>query len=129
MHDTEEKIKVMQAFLDGKVIEVCAHGASGWYSTQGPSWDWGSKKYRIAEAKDSVDWSEVPRGFNYMARDLDGDVFVRISKPEIGPDFWCWCDNNKNYLINREGQPPLLKSYKRGSCDWDDSLVIRPGAE
>lgn len=54
--DTKQKIEVMQAFLDGKPIEV-SHSirgnglTSGWslLDTNDPKWNWAELDYRIAE--------------------------------------------------------------------------------
>ncbi len=43
---TDSKIAVMQAFLDGKVIELCdADGV--WSVADAPAWRWGERRYRI----------------------------------------------------------------------------------
>lgn len=43
----KEQIAVMQAFADGKEIEVCQRGANNWASAIEPVWDWFAHDYRI----------------------------------------------------------------------------------
>lgn len=44
---TKEKIAVMQAFEEGKVIEVCGVAPGQWAIATGPNWNWASYSYRI----------------------------------------------------------------------------------
>lgn len=43
---TEEMIKVMQAHVDGKHIEVCVHD-NRWKEVHNPRWDWCNQSYRV----------------------------------------------------------------------------------
>jgi hypothetical protein len=47
MTTTRERIEVMQAFVDGKEIQVRERGVDEWESVSGPSWNWYSNEYRI----------------------------------------------------------------------------------
>lgn len=47
MKNTQEKIAVMQAFLEGKKIEARAIGTDDWVPAGAPIWDWLSRDYRI----------------------------------------------------------------------------------
>lgn len=45
---TQEKIEVMQAYLDGKKIEVAAQkDLSYWIASEAPAWNWEDCVYRI----------------------------------------------------------------------------------
>ena len=44
---TKEKIKVMQAFDEGKLIQMRLHGSAYWGNAHTPKWNWGSTEYRI----------------------------------------------------------------------------------
>jgi hypothetical protein len=44
----EEKIAVMQAFVDGKLIEFSYDG-DHWRAITDPSWDWENVEYRVAK--------------------------------------------------------------------------------
>lgn len=53
---TEEKIAIMQAYLDGKPLEILVKGK--WIPIEAePVWDWAMFDYRISEIDDSIDWS------------------------------------------------------------------------
>lgn len=45
MKTTEEMIEVMNAYVSGKEIEF--FDGYGWYPSNTPTWDWGSRDYRI----------------------------------------------------------------------------------
>lgn len=47
MKNTQEKIAIMQAFIEGKKIEACAVGTDNWVPAGAPIWDWLSRDYRI----------------------------------------------------------------------------------
>lgn len=55
--NTAEKIKVMQAYEDGKQIEYKSPRSDGWGDASTPVWDWYNKTYRIKEQKKVVDLS------------------------------------------------------------------------
>lgn len=48
MKTTKEKIKVMQAYEDGKAIQARSGSAIEWFDIKAPSWIWGVYDYRIA---------------------------------------------------------------------------------
>jgi hypothetical protein len=49
MKTLQEKIAVMQAFADGKKIELCDSGVSNWRESinANPSWNWYQYDYRV----------------------------------------------------------------------------------
>lgn len=66
MKTTEEKIAVMQAYLDGQQIEMSyiTLPAVGWTGVEHPKWDWLSLDYRIKSTKPEprsrffVEWTD-----------------------------------------------------------------------
>lgn len=108
---TKRMIEVMQAYVDGENIETC-YGA-----VDNPGWMWDSTdKYRISKTPDSINWDHVAPEFKYMMRGLnDVDAFLfKKNPPSVGEGFV---------------SASLFSSYKRGTVDWKDSLVMRPGCE
>lgn len=47
MKTTKEKIAIMQAFEDGKKIELYSKTDNVWYSATSPDWNWAICDYRI----------------------------------------------------------------------------------
>ena len=45
----EEIIKVVQASMDGAVIQVSANGADAWHTAKFPYWDFHCSVYRVKE--------------------------------------------------------------------------------
>lgn len=71
--------------------------------------------------KDEIDWSHVAPEFEWMARDKSGHCRVYSSKPEVLDDYPnCWLS------VYWRGDVKAFASYKRGTCDWRNSLVRRP---
>lgn len=70
---------------------------------------------------DSIDWSHVAGGFDWMARDEDGEPHHYDAEPEVAMSHW---------LIGGGGELAISAashaSYRRGTVDWRDSLVRRP---
>ncbi len=66
--DTEEKIKVMQAYSKGKIIEVRNHEREEWRETPLPCWDWFECDYRVKP--------EVKKGYANLYRSCFGSVSV-----------------------------------------------------
>ena len=62
MNRTIEAIKVMQAYVEGKEVEVLFAGK--WQTTNVPSWSWSETTYRIKAATVFRPWTadEVPLG-------------------------------------------------------------------
>ena len=71
---------------------------------------------------DSIDWTHVAPQYKWMARDHSGLAFLFSEKPNLSHSFW---------KLGIFDDVPLAKvlgfaSYRRGTCDWRDSLVQRP---
>lgn len=82
--------------------------------------------YRVAPpTKDTINWDHVADEFICMARDADGETCVYKKEPRQGFNFWYTSSRVPNSGLNAHG----YASYKRGTCDWKDSLVFRPGHE
>lgn len=71
-------------------------------------------------AKPSINWDHVSKDYNYLAEDKDGFVCLYKSKPIIGTSEW---------LSENFHRAAGFASFKPGTCDWKDSLVVRPGYE
>lgn len=115
---TKRMIEVMQAYVDGEKIEYKL--GNEWEVNERPVWNWPTVNYRIAKKPDTINWDHVAPEFKYMARDEDGDVFLFTEKPEKLHNYW-----RNGYKI------PVIahSSYRKGTVDWKESLVIRPGCE
>ena len=82
--EIQDRIKVMQAWVDGKEVE--AVGGSGWFTALDPSFDWTITSYRIKpkprelllvdistpESMTNPIWAEA------TSRDTDGILFREV---------------------------------------------------
>ena len=120
--NTAEKIKVMQAWLDGEVIE-CNDGY-GWVTLPKggePSWDWIVFDYRIKEQDYSLDipWELIEDHWKYAAMDSGGFVYLCTERPESRPGYWglpLGGNAVENFLIIKK---PDVKH-------WEKTLTKRP---
>lgn len=79
--------------------------------------------YRItkpAPTKPSIDWDHVEDWVTCMATDEDGETNHWERVPELSR-VGRWRSGGK--CASAKG----FKSFRPGTCDWRDSLVMRPG--
>lgn len=82
---TAGKIAVMQAYLDGKQIQVCHNNEwKDWVISLAPTWDWGNHKYRIKPEEEKpkrmtnrqlAEWCSTGKGFWKHAPSNSGTVY------------------------------------------------------
>src|SRR6476659_8126448 len=118
MKTLAEMIAVMQAALDGKPIECGSlDNRWPWVLNDKPAWDWGAFDYRVAVTKPSVDWSVLSKEVVAIATDECGNSWIFEVVPTLGK--FCWSGiglARANYIA----------SFAPGTCDWRDSLIVRP---
>lgn len=118
-----EQNKLFQAWLkDRTCLEFYQDSptfARKWSTCLDPSWH-ATSWYRIKQTPDTIDWSHIIDKYNYMARDSFGRVQLYANKPRLVIDHWGWSHV-------RPVDATIFGSYKQGTVDWKDSLVVRPG--
>lgn len=79
-------------------------------------------KGEIKPTKPSIDWSHVDKRYNWLAKNDDGNAFLYDRVPwSQGYAFVGWAGS---YV-----RADVFSSYQPGTCDWRDSLIVRPGYE
>jgi hypothetical protein len=119
-----EKGELLLAHHEGKRVEYFSALFHGWTTVAhvGPAWC-DNKRYRIAPEPlipDSINWDHVADDVVAMARD-GGDLYAKFFSEIPSAESW-WCGKVRGHTTSHA-------SYKRGTVDWKDSLVIRPGHE
>ena len=118
---TAEMIAVMQAYVDGKPIEVSYCDGGAWSPSTEPIWNWRFREYRIATIPDSINWDHVAPEWKWMARDKSGVVYFFKNEPKSGDrDSEIWSAAGGH--MEARG----FASYTRGTVDWQQSIVRRP---
>lgn len=117
---TKRMIEVMQAYVDGKRIEV--KGLDFNTLVQEPWWDWCSSEFVVAKTPDTINWDHVATEFKYMARDENSEPYFYEEEPFVRGDGWM---TDSHVAV----QAKSFSSYRKGTVDWKESLVIRPGCE
>jgi len=123
MKTTEQMIEVMQAYVDGKPIEVTLPDGHWGEAESLPFWDWIMRDYRIAPlTKPSINWDHVAPEYKWMATDKDGFTWLFSDCPYCGTV--CW--NLKiDALSSTQHRVNSFSSFVPGTCDWKYSLVRR----
>lgn len=140
MKTTAEKIAVMQAYVDGKQIEIASDevGSGRWYAwpvfCSSPEWNWEQNDYRIYEEpkeKPSINWEHVRDRYNYLSRDENGEWYFWEKRPLMDGElagYW-YKESDDGSCMWRASDIHLFASFKPGNCDWKDSLISRSGKE
>lgn len=126
--NTKEKIEVMQAYLEGEVVQL-RYGQEwvDWNSEElgEPVWCWDSDEWRIKPKeviKPSIEWDHVAKHFNFLATDQTEVSLLYECKPVWSPTLKCWIASKGEYIPAR-----YFQSFKSGTnCPPKDSLVERP---
>jgi hypothetical protein len=124
MNVPEKHRAIAHAWVDGAEIEgrkIRAGGADIDYIHLGkPSWyeNW---EYRIVLTKPSINWEHVAPEHVALATDSTGSSYLLTRVPEANAHMWL--------TDARWVRAEVFQSFVKGTCDWKDSLVIRPSAE
>jgi hypothetical protein len=129
MKTLEDKIKVMQAALEGKQIEFKRNMGITWITYDGEAeleFSWHLNDYRVKDAvpltKPSINWDHVHPDFKWIATDKDGQTYLFSECPYYRDDIDYWTHRKDSRCIDAS----CWSSYVPGTCDWKDSLVKRP---
>lgn len=95
----------------------------GWVGLRQPGWDRNTVYRAAAEAAlpprpPSIDWAHVSPRFTVLATDRDGRTFLHEHRPRH--DDRCWSDGG--HFV----EAAYFASFVRGTCDWRQSLLVRP---
>lgn len=127
--DVKYKIEVMQAYLEGRQIQVKEPHEEHWEDIEEPTFSsWGMLQYRVKPEiieKPSINWDHVSDKFNYLALDRKGDIesaWFYTHKP-----FWDYGWNSAPG--DTVAEATFFKSLNPGNCEPQNSLICRPGFE
>ena len=95
MKTIEEKIAVMQAFKDGKEIEVYNIAKKGWFETNDPAWNWSITDYRVKEESQYIP-------FTFEDWEIMIDKIVKHKKKPIIEKLTSFCDDSVNAIFYNE---------------------------
>lgn len=113
----EKHREIAHAWVDGAEIEYEFDGR--WFPMLG-FYFMDDVQYRVKPTPHSIDWSHVDARLIVLVGHPGGGVVLVTKKPEKLGDTWKYPLSAD--LINAE----YFASFKRGTIDWKDSLVLRP---
>ena len=90
IEQTKEAIRVMQAFVDGKEVEVLHRGLEGSVTTTNPSWNWTNCFFRIKPTPTLRPWTadEVPLGSIMRTKGLEGRCIIIDTETSDDRSYW-----------------------------------------
>ena len=68
--ETEKRIEVMQAYVDGKELQVICRDMKTWEDVVDPNWEWGHLDYRVKPAPKFRPFDNVVECFNEMKKHM-----------------------------------------------------------
>lgn len=123
MLENDDVRALRDAFHKGEPIELWT-AQDGWKVTTIHPHYWNldipRRLKELPVIKPSVDWSQVPDCWNWMATDKDGGTFFFRTEPSIVGMYWKGSEH-ANIVVHM-----MHTSFVPGTCDWKDSLVQRP---
>lgn len=116
--------ELIKQWADDDSLTIQCLGVENWFHVElSALFTNPDEEYRIKPTKPSIDWSHVADEYKWLATDKHlGKSFLYADKPEIGDDEMWLGDSDWSSADS-------YKSFKRGTCDWKDSLVMRPEGE
>lgn len=124
MKTTQEKIEIMQAFVDGETIEFNLNDGASWWSSNGSAeftWNWEQNDYRIKQLSPLIiPWDAIKPEYKWAAKDADGSVNLYRDKPHAGITTDRWFCQLPYAFTN------ALLIQDPDNINWKDSLVERP---
>jgi len=129
MNVPEKHRAIAHAWVDGAKVEVrylkgTLPTPEEWAICWKPSWHEDDWEYRIALTKPSINWEHVAPEYVALAMDENGRCALYKSMPTVreGDSVWQAADMLHRYA-------DTFASLEKGTCDWKDSLVLRPSAD
>ena len=110
----EDKLKLMEAWVDGMDIQYCGK------VIKFPAWLPGVC-YEIVPQMPQINWDHVSDMWNWLAMDDDGLYWLFESKPCFRRGHW---DEGGTYILARN-----FASFKKGTASAKDSLVWRGASD
>lgn len=110
----QEQLALFEAWLDGKEMEFYNPHLNTWFSGD-PNWTKGLI-YRIKPTQPSIDWDHVHPDYIAIATDEDGTTMLHGHRPDKVHGAW---------VSGTSTSIRAFASFKEGTCNWQDSLVMR----
>ncbi|MBQ7280572.1 MAG: hypothetical protein IJR13_07625 [Bacteroidales bacterium] len=134
MKTTEEMIAVMQAFAEGKTIEIYVPDHKEWHELKSPSWDWAYNDYRVKPEKHLpatwIDFCET-----HPIKEEEGYIDLSSNINTFNKEHYRKVDEDKNVLPNKDCADALLAlcqliqlrdCYNNGwQPDWENGNQIK----
>lgn len=124
----EAQLELMNEWLNGKAIEAKGLELSTlnqvvWIEVKNPSW-YADSYYRVKRIIEypSINWEHVHKDYNYLAIDKNGLAYLYSHKPINNSYSWIFLG-----ITVKTAKAKNFASFKPGNCEWQESLISRPG--
>ena len=127
---TQEKVKIMQAFIEGKQIEIAYKGEDNWFNLDvtEPAWDWSLRTYRIKPEPPKPKLRPYANAEEFLqAMKEHGPMLYRRDVAEYSTVAYC-DDSTVSYLYNNGIEPKVWRTafeelLKLGRFQWQDGTT------
>lgn len=123
MSKPRKHAELIKQWADDDSLEIETWFNGAWVYIESPCF-LDNSEYRIKPTKPSIDWSHLHPDYVQIAVDEDGRGFA-FTSGDLEQAYGVWRSGKEVGHVILAG----FKSFKRGTCDWKDSLVQRPEGE
>ena len=116
----EEKAALHEHEKAGGVVQY--YQANTWFNCA-PSW-LHTMIYRtvpLPKTQDVIAWNRLPDWVEWVARDIDGEIYARQAKPELEDEHW---QGTAGIYRRIDDLPGIVVQI--GTADWRESKQRRP---
>ncbi len=117
----EQNELLYEHYVEKREVEWYDGELCSWVRTPIPFWV-KSCQYRIAKTKPSIDWNAVHPNYNYLTVDNLRVGVLHKREPMIRAMY-----RSAPLCVGPTIITAGFASFNPGNCDWEESLVKRPG--
>lgn len=121
MTDTEKKIAVMQAYVDGKQIQYKAVDATIWHDVVEPLWDWSYLDYRVkpeSKYRPYKDTDEMIEDFLHRFQNISSHgnwymplIWLRLANTE-DVRMWLITEYGDNFVVMANSSYAMCRLFQ-----------------
>ena len=121
---TKEKIKIMQAFLDGKEVQLMKYDRPEWALVRCPEWDWVNFNYRLKPEKKIIDLSKMVGSDILCEFSNSGNQWSINKLTEIDEDQGYYYYDSYDYFYKCRIMQDHFHSWQGGECPLPEGLIV-----
>jgi hypothetical protein len=120
----EEKAALHEHYKHAGAFKVSL-GQEAWVGVLNPTWN-RERVYRTAplpKTQDVIAWDRLPDWVQWVARDMDGEIYARQAEPDLDCEHWQVTAGMFGMDCRIDDFPGIVQI---GTVDWRESKQRRP---